>query len=361
MSDDPDAVTSRPEPSRSSLPSIAVVIPAYNVAAHLGTVLEEVPGFVSHIVVVDDASRDATAAVARSLGDPRVVLVSHQTNRGVGAAVMTGYSKCMELGAEIVVKMDGDGQMDVRHLPNLIEPLLSRQADYGKGNRFLDLKALRQMPGVRRFGNTALTFLTKIVSGYWTVCDPTNGYTAIRREALQRLDFSRIDTRYFFETAMLINLNIVGAVVCDVAIPARYADERSSMRISRVLRGFPLRLAVGLWSRLYWRHMVLEFSPAALFLILGLPSFLFGLSFGLWRWWISIQTHVTQSTGTVILAMLPFLVGLELLIQALVVDIQSEPRVPLAVRYRNPRLAVDAAIDVGIERPDRAPAGRSRA
>jgi dolichol-phosphate mannosyltransferase len=345
MSDDLDASAALGLTTPPRLPSIAVVIPAYDVAPHLAAVLSGIPPFVSHVVVVDDASRDATATVAASLRDPRIVFIRHDTNQGVGAAVMTGYAKCLELGAEVVVKMDGDGQMDVRYLPSLIEPLLNTQADYSKGNRFLDLKALQQMPNVRRLGNTALTFVTKLASGYWTVSDPTNGYTAIRREALERLDSSRIDRRYFFETSMLINLNIVGAVVYDVAIPARYADERSSMRIGRVLWGFPLKLAAGLWSRIHWRHMVLEFSPAALFLVLGLPTCLAGLAFGLWRWWISIETHVPQSAGTVILAMLPFLVGLQLLIQALVVDIQSEPRVPLAVRYRKPRVSVTTTGD----------------
>ena len=312
---------------------VVVVVPAYRVEDQICDVIAGIPNFVSHIIVVDDASPDETSKRVAESRNPRVVLLRHRKNRGVGGAMATGYRHALRLGADIVVKMDGDNQMDETYLPRLIEPLLAGEADYAKGNRFLDLMMLRQMPWIRRIGNTALTFLTKAASGYWGVCDPNNGYTAIRAEVLRLVDFSRIHPRYFFESSMLIHLNILRAAVTDVPIPARYGDEVSSLRVHRVLWEFPINLFRGLANRIYWRYFMLEFAPQGLFFLAGLLAFVFGALFGGWRWYLSWETGVIQSTGTVMIAVLPLLMGFELLLQAIVMDMNAVPREPLSRKH----------------------------
>ena len=205
----------------AKLPTIAIVIPAYRAAAHIRSVLAGIPSFVDLIVVVDDASPDDTADCVKTWNDSRVHLIRHSQNQGVGEAVLTGYAAAIDLGAEIVVKMDSDGQMDADYMLPLIVPILQGEADYTKGNRFLHARQLRAMPAIRRIGNLGLSFLTKLASGYWNIFDPTNGYTAIHPSIISQLDQSAIHRRYFFETSMLLELGLVRAVVRDVYIPAR--------------------------------------------------------------------------------------------------------------------------------------------
>src|SRR5512138_2312124 len=166
---------------------IAAVIPAYRVEREIESVLCGLPPYIKYIIVVDDASPDGTAGRVSALaeGDRRIVLARHERNRGVGGAMVTGFIKALELGAQVVVKVDGDGQMDLGRLPELLAPLVLGKADYTKGNRFRDFAALRQMPIVRRVGNMGLAFLTKAATGYWNLFDPTNGYVAVRAEVLQ--------------------------------------------------------------------------------------------------------------------------------------------------------------------------------
>ncbi len=181
-------------------------------------------------------------AAAFAKRDRRLVLLRHTQNRGVGGAMVTGFRKALELGAQIVVKIDGDGQMDIDNLPDLLMPLILGRADYTKGNRFRDFTSLRQMPWIRRVGNMGLGFLAKAATGYWNLFDPTNGFLAIRAETLAQLPLDQIDPTYYFETSMLANLYLLGAVVQDVPMPAHYQGEVSSMLIHRVLLEFPLKL-----------------------------------------------------------------------------------------------------------------------
>ncbi len=207
--------------------AIATVIPAYRVERNIETVLQNLPAYIKHIIVVDDASPDSSAdlvAVAAKKDD-RITLIRHVENQGVGGAMVSGFRKALELGAQIVIKIDGDGQMDPVHIPALITPLIQGKADYVKGNRFRDFHSLQQMPFVRRIGNLGLSFLTKAATGYWNIFDPTNGFFAIRAELLAQLPLERIDKRYFFETSMLANLYLLGALVMDTPIPARYGNE----------------------------------------------------------------------------------------------------------------------------------------
>ena len=309
---------------------VAVVIPAFRVARHIEKVVRGVPGFVSAIVVVDDASPDDTASIVAGLGDPRVHLLRHERNGGVGAAMITGYRKALELGADVVVKMDGDDQMNPKHLLPLLEPILAGEADYTKGSRFFHTRQLRQMPLVRRAGNLGLSFLTKASSGYWDVFDPTNGYTAIHRRVLEVLDWNNIDRRWFFETSMLLELNLARAVVRDVHMPAKYADERSSLSAAGALVRFPGRLFAAFFRRLWMQYFVRDFSPVSLFLIAGAFLSLFGTVWGLAHWVHSARTGSQASTGPVMIAVVPLILGVQLLLQAVSLDIQNTPKVPFS-------------------------------
>jgi dolichol-phosphate mannosyltransferase len=306
--------------------SLAVVIPCYRVAAHIAQVITAMPPSVAYIVAVDDCCPENSGKIAEAVGDPRLTVIRHAENQGVGGAMVTGYRKALELGAEIVVKVDGDGQMDIDELPRLIAPIIAGRADYTKGNRFRDFKALRAMPRVRLFGNSVLSFLIKAASGYWSMMDPTNGYTAIHRKALARLDLDSLDKRYFFESGMLIRLNLVGAVVEDVAIPARYGDEESSLSISRTLVDFPPRIARGFFRRILLKYFLHEFNMGSLYLVFGLPMLLFGMIFGAVEWVDGLITGIPRPIGTVMVAVLPCILGVQLLLQAVAFDMAAEPK-----------------------------------
>jgi len=198
--------------------------------------------------------------------------------------MVTGYRECLRRGADIVVKLDGDGQMDPDYLPALLRPLLEGTADFTKGNRWHDAARLTTMPQLRRWGNLGLSFLTKLSSGYWRIFDPCNGYTAIRAAVLADVPLGQLARDYFFESSMLVELYILRAVVRDVPMPAIYGEEQSSLSISRVLWSFPPRLARGLLHRLWTRYFVRDFSAVSLFLITGSLLTLFGGLFGSWAW-----------------------------------------------------------------------------
>ncbi|MEN9933976.1 MAG: hypothetical protein RLZZ387_555 [Chloroflexota bacterium] len=309
--------------------SVAVVIPAYRVAGKIGRVVRGLPEYVRHVVVVDDASPDGAAAEVEPLCSQRVRLVRHHRNQGVGGAVLTGYATALALGAEVVVKMDGDDQMDPAYLPMLLLPIMRGDADYTKGNRFLHGYALGRMPLARRVGNFGLTFLTKAATGYWNIFDPTNGYTAIHARVLRLLDTDRIARRYLFETSVLLELRRLQAAVRDVPIPARYGDEVSSLSLRRALLDFPPALLHGLVRRLGHQYFLYDFTAASLLLLLAAPLLLFGVLWGTAHWYFSYATGVPATTGTVLLAVLPIILGVQFLAQALALDIGSVPRRPL--------------------------------
>jgi dolichol-phosphate mannosyltransferase len=328
------ATASAQHPVPIELPKMAVVVPAYRASATIGGVLATIPEFVSHIVVVNDGSPDATSDAVRAVRDPRIVLVEHEQNQGVGGAVLTGYERAFELGAEIIAKMDADGQMDPDHLLTLITPIVLGEADYTKGNRFLHERELRAMPGRRRFGNAGLSFLTKLASGYWGIFDPTNGYTALHASLVPLLRDATIAKRFFFESSMLLNLSLLRAVVRDVYIPARYAGTGSHLSESRAALQFPWRLLRGFLHRVRVQYFVRDFTAASLYLVFGVLLGLFGATWGVWHWVISIQSGIPATTGTVMIAVLPIIVGVQLLLQAFTLDIQSVPDVPLHATVR---------------------------
>ena len=306
-----------------------MVIPAYRAAGTIAAVVAGIPSLVRHVVVVDDASTDALADVVAGIGDPRVSLVRHPTNRGVGAATLTGYDAALALGADLIVKMDADGQMDPRYLGSLLRPIARHAADYTKGNRFLHPRELRSMPGARRAGNAALSFLTKLSSGYWPVFDPTNGYTAMHASLVPALDRSAIADRYFFETSMLLELGRLRAVVQDVPIPARYDGQASSLSPRRAAGEFPPKLLAATWRRLIRQYFIEDFTPVSLYLVFGSLLLLFGVLWGGYHWLVSIRLGVVATTGTVMLAVVPVIIGVQLLLQAIAQDIGNVPSHPI--------------------------------
>jgi dolichol-phosphate mannosyltransferase len=311
--------------------SVAAVLPAYNVEREIAAVLRSLPAMLDTIVVVDDGSHDRTGELAdyHASLDHRVVVLRHEKNRGVGAAMVTGFRAALDAGADIVVKIDADGQMPVWLVPQLIEPLIAGDADYTKGNRFRDLAAVQAMPLARRIGNVALSFLAKAATGYWRSFDPTNGFVAIRSEVLAQLPLRKIDPEYFFEISMLSHLYLIDAVVKEVPMPAQYAGETSSLSIPRVLRQFPGRLLWSLLRRIVLKHFVYDFNLASLHLAAGVPLLLAGLIVGGWNWFWYHTHQIAAPTGTVVLPALMIMIGVQLLLSAAQFDLEAVPREPI--------------------------------
>lgn len=308
------------------LPKIVVIIPAYRVEKHITKVIQHIPEFVSRIIVVNDASPDDTGRILDTLSDPRLIVIKHETNCGVGGAMVSGYNRAVAEGADILVKMDGDDQMDPDYLLDLVTPILAHQANFTKGNRFLNQVQLEKMPLIRRIGNLGLTFLVKAASGYWKIFDPSNGFTAMQAGVWKSIDQNRIARDYYFETSLLIELRYHNAVIKDVAIPARYQDEESSLSVSRVLFSFPFRLVKALIRRLVFQYYLFDFTFVSIALILGPLMGLFGFVWGVFYWIRSIQTQVPATTGTVLIAVLPIILGAQLVLQAIAEDLRSAPQ-----------------------------------
>ena len=305
---------------------IAVVVPCFRVRHKILDVLARIGPEVDVIVVVDDACPEQSGAhVASHCRDPRVEVVFLPENQGVGGAVLAGYYRAAEQGAAIMVKIDGDGQMDPGLIADFIAPILDEDSDYTKGNRFYDIETVKTMPIARLLGNAILSFMTKASSGYWTIFDPTNGYTAISTDAYRQLPSQKIDRRYFFETDMLFRLGTIRARVADVPMAAVYGDEQSGLKISRILGPFLAGHAANLCKRIAYTYFLRDFTIASLELVVGLLLVGFGTCFGAHAWLLSSETGVVASTGTVMLAALPIILGVQLLLSFLAYDIASTP------------------------------------
>jgi dolichol-phosphate mannosyltransferase len=308
---------------------IAVVIPSYRVTDHVLGVIAGIGPEVWRIYVVDDACPDHSGRLVETQSsDPRVTVLRHEINKGVGAAVMTGYRAAITDGADVIVKVDGDGQMDPSLIESFVQPILAGEADYTKGNRFFDLEALRAMPTVRLFGNAVLSLMTKLSSGYWDVFDPTNGYTAIHADVARHLPANKISKRYFFETDILFRLNTLRAVVIDIPMDARYGSEVSNLKVQRVVGEFLLKHMRNFGKRIFYNYYLRDLSLASIELPLGVVLVLSGASYGLWHWIASAHAGLPTPAGTVMLSALPVLMGLQLVLAFLAYDIASVPRRP---------------------------------
>ena len=310
---------------------VGVVVPSFKVRAQVLAVLARVPHAVRHIYVVDDACPEHSGALVREqCTDPRVRVIVHEHNLGVGGAVVTGYRAALADGMDVIDKLDGDGQMDPALIPHVLRPILRGQADYTKGNRFYRPESLRGMPAVRLVGNAALSFINKLSTGYWPIMDPTNGFTAIHAGVLRQIPLDRLEQRYFFESDMLYRLNTVRAVVHDVPMDAVYADEHSSLKVSRVLPEFMLKHAQRFFKRYVYVYLLRDFNLGSVYSLFGTVLFLAGLAFGISQWVHSVVTGAAATSGTVMLAALPMLVGIQFLIAFLHHDVSHVPSEPLA-------------------------------
>ncbi len=311
---------------------IAVAIPCYKVTQHVLGVLEAISPEVDTIYAVDDACPVGSGRhIEENNHDPRVRVLYHEENQGVGGAVVTAYKAALADGLDIVVKIDGDGQMNPALLPLFVRPLLQGRADYTKGNRFYRPESVQGMPPVRLFGNAVLSFLTKLSCGYWNVMDPTNGYTAIRTCVLAELPLDKLERRYFFETDMLFRLNTVRAVVRDVPMDAVYADEESNLKVSRVLPEFLRKHLSRLGRRYVYNYLVRDFNVGTLYSLFAALLLLAGALFGGWHWIVSSSTKHPATSGTVMLAALPILIGIQCLIAFLHYDVSSVPTEPISL------------------------------
>jgi len=317
-------------------PKIAVVIPCYRVINHILGVIEEIGHEVWRIYVVDDKCPEQSGNyVEANCKDPRVVILRHNINQGVGGAVMTGYNAAIADGADVIVKLDGDGQMDPALIPILVAPIIDGEADYAKGNRFFDLEKIKAMPTVRLFGNAVLSLMTKLSSGYWNLFDPTNGYTAIHADVAKHLPFNKISKRYFFETDMLFRLNILRAVIIDVPMNAKYGEEKSNLKISKIIGEFIVKHFRNFAKRIFYNYYLRDMSLASIELPLGIFLLFGGGVFGIYHWIESMHEGIVTPVGTVMLSVLPILVGLQLVLSFLAYDISSVPQRPIHKRIGN--------------------------
>lgn len=318
---------------------IAVVIPCYKVRKHILSVIGRIGAEVSRIYVVDDCCPEGVGdLVERDCSDPRVVVLRHTENQGVGGAVMTGYRAATDDNMEIIVKVDGDGQMDPAFIPAFVSPILSGEADYTKGNRFYELESLRNMPKARLYGNAALSFMSKFSSGYWDIFDPTNGYTAIHSEVVRHLPMHKISRRYLFETDILFRLSTLRAVVVDIPMDAKYGNEVSNLKIQEVAGGLLAIHFGNFFKRIFYNYYLRDMSIASIELPAGLLLVTFGGIFGATQWLNSMHDDVPASAGTVMLSALPIILGLQLILAFLGHDSSSIPQKPFHRMRRGMKL-----------------------
>ena len=310
---------------------VAAIIPCYRVTDSLGKLLPRIDDDVDYIYCVDDACPDSSYKIAEKYShiDKRINVIKHKNNQGVGGAMVTGYKNALNSDADILVKIDGDGQMDPAHIGKIIKPVINGEADYAKGNRFYSIEGLSEMPNIRLIGNMILSFFSKFSTGYWHLFDPTNGFTAIHRSVLNHLPLEKLHKGYFFETDLLFRLNTIRAVVHDVPMTAFYGDEISSLKVHRVIISFLFLHIRTLIKRIIYNYFLRNFCVASINLVLGSVLFLFGSIFGLLNWIYYIEINIPTPAGTIMLAALPIIIGVQLLLNFIAYDSEHIPFSPI--------------------------------
>jgi glycosyltransferase involved in cell wall biosynthesis len=315
--------------------NIAVVIPSYKVKKQILNVLKKIGPEVKKIYVIDDCCPDGSGDfVKENCSDERVSVIKHGVNQGVGGAVMTGYSAALEDGIDIIVKIDGDDQMDPSLIRTFVAPILAGEADYTKGNRFFNLDNINVMPKVRLFGNAVLSFMTKLSSGYWDLFDPTNGYTAIHADIIRHLPMKKISKRYFFESDILFRLNTLKAVVIDIPMDAKYDEEESNLKIKSIIGDFIFKHSRNLFKRIFYNYYLRDMSLASFELPIGISFLIFGFVTGALNWENAIHSGTPATPGTVMLSGLPIILGLQLILAFIGHDISNVPRRTFHNRYK---------------------------
>jgi len=315
----------------NEMPKVAVVIPCYKVSKNLKSVLNEIGPEVTFIYCVDDNCPEESWKTAESIAknDSRIHVIRREKNGGVGAAVISGYKAALEDDAEIIVKIDGDGQMSPKLVPKFIKPITENRADFIKGNRFYDLRSISGMPFVRIFGNSILSFINKLSSGYWDLFDPNNGYTAIHAKVLKLIPLEKLNERFFHEADMLFRLSTVKAVVKNIPMDSVYDDEKSNLSILNILVTFPYLHLNRTAKRIFYNYFLRNFNIASLYFILGLFLSIFGFWYGIDSLIELSKSNMTASAGTVMLAAMPIIIGNTYLVGFLAYDMQDTPKDPI--------------------------------
>lgn len=310
-----------------AIPIVHVIVPCYRVSSHILQVLSEIGPEVERIWVIDDVCPEGTAdLVESSVTDRRVKVVRNEENMGVGGATKRGFARADADGADILVKLDGDGQMNPGLISALVAPIKGGWADYSKGNRFNSLAALKAMPRVRIFGNAVLSFWSKISTGYWSVNDPTNGFIAMSVLSYRKLELDKVANRYFFESDLLYRLRLAGARVSDVSMNAIYGSEVSNLRIWRIIFSWPFLHLRNFIGRLGYQYYLREWSIASLELPLGIMSFSMGTWLGVTAYFSSLSLGQSVTPGQITVASLLVILGTQLLLAFANYDIASEPK-----------------------------------
>ena len=327
---------------------IAVIIPTFKALRHILSVIDSIGPEVDRIYVVDDCCPDGSGDyVLSNCKDDRVSVIRHPENKGVGGAVMTGYTAALEDGMTVLVKIDSDGQMDPALILDFVAPIVDGEADYTKGNRFFDIEKVRSMPKVRIIGNAVLSFMSKASSGYWNIFDPTNGFTAIHADVARRLPLNKISQRYFFETDMLFRLNTLRAVIVDVPMEAKYGDEVSHLKVSKIISEFIVKHLRNFLKRIVYNYYLRDMSVASIELPIGFMMVIFGILYGGYNWMHGVQAGVSSPAGTVMLSALPILAGIHFLLGFVSYDVSSVPVRPIHKRHRrrSPRIPKEKDVE----------------
>ena len=302
---------------------VAVVVPAFDEEKLIVTTLASIPEYVDRVIVVDDASRDATAAAAAGTGDERVTVITHNENRGVGAAIVTGYKRALEEGIDVTCVMAGDNQMDPDDLEAIAGPVARGDVEYAKANRLFTGRAWDLIPRNRYLGNAVLSLLTKIASGYWHVADSQSGYTAVSLKTLELLDLDRIYPRYGFPNDMLVHLNVINARVRDVpSRPVYGVGETSGIRLSKVIPAISWLLTKAFFWRMREKYVIRDFHPLVFFYVFGILFLLLGFVLGITVTILRIAGN-DLAIGTVVLVALLLIAGLLFTLFAMLFDMES--------------------------------------
>jgi len=273
---------------------IAVVVPAYNEETQIGKVIETMPDYVDRIVVIDDCSMDRTSEVVNGYAEKqpqRIHLIRHERNRGVGAAIASGYREAVEKGADVVAVMAGDGQMPPAELVNIIEPVVEGKADYAKANRLFTGEAWHKIPKVRYMGNAVLSLMTKVASGYWQLADTQSGFTAISAEAINRIRVKTLYPSYGYPNDLLVRLNGFGFKTVDVpSEPVYGVGEKSKMQVWKVIPRMTWLLTKCFFWRMKEKYMIRDFHPLVLFYLASMGLGGIGMLLLSRSAWIAVET-----------------------------------------------------------------------
>ncbi|MBV8345687.1 MAG: glycosyltransferase family 2 protein [Candidatus Eremiobacteraeota bacterium] len=309
--------------------TVCSVIPAYRARRTICDVVRSALRYCDEVVVVDDACPEKSGDSVRQTfaGHPSVHVLTRPRNGGVGAAVKTGLEKALALDVDVIVKLDADGQMDPSYIPSIVELFESDpNLAYVKGNRFFDSRVLGKMPAIRLFGNSFLSLFAKFASGYWNILDPTNGYLAFNGRLLPGVNWKSLADCYFFEISVLCEFGLKRATIAEMEMDTIYGQESSSLSIFRTLVAFPPKLAWLSLRRLLLQYFIFDINLGSLYVILGTALTAFGIGFGVFEWIQSAVTGIPRTTGTVMLGVLPLLMGFQLVLNALLYDVQFSAR-----------------------------------